>query len=214
MNEEIVDRESLMDRYVLDGMTGAERQEFESRLSWDDELREDVEFLEDIAEALSRREQNIQMMNQWKQQPRMEVNNRMKHWGWMSFAAAACAALFICVSYPYSYRGLQDRNFPDSQIRGGYGELFELIEDGQYDVALDVIGGSISELENSMPENVHKDYVQSEINYLRWAEIQALLKMKEWELAYDEVSELRMDAGIYQEKADKLYKRLKLRLRK
>lgn len=214
MNKEIVDREHLEDSYVLDGMTGSERLEFETMLEEDDELREDVEFLEDIVEALSRREQNIQAMRQWRQQSGAAANNRVKYWSRISFAAAACATLILCVYYPYSYHGLQDRNFPDFQVRGSYGELSEFIEKGQYDIALDMIGESITELEDSMSETFHKDYAQSEINYLKWSEIQILLRMREWELAYKEVSEFRMDAGVYKKKADKLYKRLKVRLRK
>lgn len=214
MNKKIVDRENLLDSYVLDGMNSAERQEFEAILGEDDELQDDLEFLEDVAEALSRRDQNIQKMKQWQAQSVSQRKIRVLNWRRISVAVAACAALFIGLSYPYSYYGLQDRGFLESQVRGGNGSLTEYVENDQYELVLDLVDDSVKELEASLSSSAHPDYVVSEINYLEWVRIQTLLKMQEYELAYIEVSAFRSDAGIYQEKADKLYKRLKLRLRK
>lgn len=214
MNKEIIDRESLLDGYVLEDMSSAERQEFEAMLEEDDELRGDLEFLEDVTEALSRRDQNIQKMKQWQAQSVSKTEIRVVNWRRISLAVAACAALFISISYPYSYYGLQDRGFLDSQVRGGYVELAEYVENDQYELVLKLVDDSVKELEASLPSSAHPDYVVSEINYLVWTKIQTLLKMREYELAYREVSAFRSDAGNYQAKADKLYKRLKLRLRK
>lgn len=214
MNKGVIDRESLLDGYVLEDMNSAERQEFEAMLEEDDELRGDLEFLEDVTEALSRRDQNIQKMKQWQAQSVSKTEIRVVNWRRISLAVAACAALFISISYPYSYYGLQDRGFLDSQVRGGSVELTEYIEKGQYELVLELIDDSVKELETSLPSSAHPDYVLSEIKYLEWTKIQTLLKTREYELAFNEVSEFRADAGIYQEKADKLYKRLKLRLRK
>lgn len=215
MNKEVMDREEMLDRYMLDSMDDAERQEFEYMMDDDDELREDMEFLKDLTEALSRRDQNIRSMKRWQQeQSGLQKNRRVVLWRRLTYAAAACALLFMCLSYPYSYYGLQDRGFLDSQARGGYDKVTEYIESARYEDALGLLNDSIMELESSLSSSVHKDYVSSEINYLEWTRIQVLLKMKEFESAYDAVSEFRSDAGIYHKKADKLYNRLKLRLRK
>lgn len=213
MNKEMIDRENLTDRYVLGCMDESECLEFKALMDEDEELEQDVAFMEALTESLGRREENIRKMKEWQTRTGSQVTGRVINFRRMSIAAAACAALFIGLSYPYSYYGLQDRGFLDSQMRGGTVELSECVENGQYGMALELIDSALAELEISLPTAAHKDYVFSEMDYLQWAKIQTLLKMSEYESAFTEVSEFRKDAGIYQQKADKLYNRLKLRLR-
>lgn len=214
MNKEVFDRENMIDRYILGEMDEDERLELDALMDEDEDFRENLAFMEALTESLERREQNVQKMKQWQAQSASRSKVLVINWRRTGFAAAACAALFISLSYPYSYNGLQDRGFLDSQVRGGSVELTEYIEKGQYELALGLVDDSVKELKASLPSAAHPDYVQSEIKYLEWTRIQTLLKLKEYEMAYGEVSAFRSDAGIYQEKADKLYKRLKVRLRK
>lgn len=214
MNREMIDREDLLDRYVLGEMDEDESLEFEALMDEDEDLREDLAFMEALTESLERREQNVQKMKLWQEQSASQTKVFVINWRRAGLAAAACAALFLSLAYPYSHYGLQDRGFLDSQVRGGSVELTEYIEKGQYELVLELVDDSVKELETSLPSSAHPDYVLSEIKYLEWTKIQTLLKTREYELAFNEVSEFRADAGIYQEKADKLYKRLKLRLRK
>ena len=94
-------------------------------------------------------------------------------------------------------------------------DVAEYVESGQYDVALSLLDEGISERMTSMSTAVNPSYIISEVQLLEWTKIQTLLKMREFERAYEEVAEFRQNAGnYYQNKADKLYKRLKTRLRK
>lgn len=237
MNVENQDRERLIDSYILGRMDDASRMEFEKLMEKDEELRDEVSFIKMVKESLDRRSENIQKMKSWEEkmhniaqysqtgtdspvscplptsdtpQPARTVSLTWKR----IVSAAACVLLFLGLSYPYSYYGLQDRNFWDQAMRGDMINLSEYIENGQYETALELIDETLEDKLASVPSSDNPDYVISECNYLEWTKIQTLLKMREFERAYDEVAEFRTDAGYYQKKADKLYKKLKLRLRK
>ena len=103
--------------------------------------------------------------------------------------------------------------------RGSLAEVIMLIENANYEKAMELIDDSIDELEATLPIVKNPDYVKGEIDYLQWARIQALLKQKDYERAFEEVDAFRTDISEYQKKnyqkkADRLYKKLKLRLRK
>lgn len=221
-----MDRESLIDRYLLGRMDASEAAGFEAMMNEDDELREEVEFMKAIKESLERRESNLQQMQRWsaefrEQEARSTAHKtRVRVLQWKTLvSAAACIALFLGLAYPYSYNGLQDREFMAMSARGTLDEVIDLMENDNYQQALDLIDGSIMDLEATLATAKDQNYVLSEIDYLEWARIQTLLKMKDYERAYESVEAFRTDLSeyqkqAYQKKADRLYKKLKLRLRK
>ena len=216
-----MERSQLIDSYVLGRMDETSRKEFETMMQEDPELREDVALVQDIRQSLIRRERNLMQLKSMKEEMARRGGyvatrsyGKVVPWKTIISVAAACMLLFVGISYPYSYYGLQDRGFMTDQIRGDIAEgLPESLAAGSYDTALDLIDASVNDLLASLPTSSHKEYVMSEIRYLEWARIQTLLKMKEYELAYDKVVTFRLDAGFFQKDADKLYKRLKVRLR-
>lgn len=217
-----MERSQLIDNYVLGRMDKASRKEVETMMQEDPELREEVALVQDIRQSLIRRERNLMQLKSMKEEMARRDEyvatgsyRKIVPWKAIISVAAACMLLCIGISYPYSYYGLQDRDFIANQMRGDLAEgLSESLEADSYDTALDLIDASVNDLLASLPTSSHKEYVMSEIRYLEWARIQTLLKMKEYELAYDEVVTFRLDAGSFQKDADKLYKRLKIRLRK
>ena len=218
MNKDNINRERLIDNYILGRMDEVSRAEFEDMMKADSELKNDVVFMQAIKESLTRRERNLmRMMEMERELQRHACTTRpasVRPFKKIFAIAAACVLLFLGLSYPYSYYGLQDMGFWDDGMRGGLIDLHEYIETGQYEIALELIDEGISERTASIMSATDQSYVVSEINYLKWGKIQTLLKMKEFEYAYAEVEEFRKDTGYYQKKADKLYKRLKVRLRK
>lgn len=228
MNSTNVDRELMIDRYLSGRMDEAELADFLAMMNDDDELREDVEFMEDIKSSLIRRDDNLQKMQQWKaeadhQENTASVTVRKTHGRvivWKTLAsAAACVALCLGLYHPFSYNGLQDHDFMAMNSRGSLAEVIMLIENANYEQAMELIDDSIDELEATLPIVKNPDYVKGEIDYLQWARIQALLKQKDYEHAFEEVEAFRTDISEYQKKnyqkkADRLYKKLKLRLRK
>jgi hypothetical protein len=228
MNNANVDRERLIDRFLSGHMDEAEVADFEAMMNDDDELREDVEFMEDIKASLVRRDSNLQKMQQWKAEVDQLENTvaatvrnthgRVIVWKTM-VSAAACVALCLGLYHPFSYNGLQDHDFMAMASRGSLDEVITLIENASYEQAMELIDDSIDELEATLPIVKNPDYVKGEIDYLQWARIQALLKQKDYERAFEEVDAFRTDISeyqkkSYQKKADRLYKKLKIRLRK
>ena len=232
------DRERMIDRYVLGRMDETELRDFEDMMQADEELRNEVVFVQMVKESLARREANLQKIKTWENAATRQetygmtgtmptrsdgnvsptiavpdVSVRTIRWKMAVSAVAACLLLFIGMSYPYSYRGLQDSDF-HMGVKGSLSKVADLLEDKKYSDALELIESSLADCEAALSDTIHKDYVCAQIDYLEWARIQTLLKMREFERAYEEVALFREDAGRYKEKADRLYKKLKIRLRK
>lgn len=233
-------RDRLIDDYVLGHMDNTTREEFEVMIQADSELQDEVILIREIRESLIRRNQNIMKMR--VMQAKIDATARLACTGtsdcapapvrnhvpaverkgirvdaWKKIISVVAACLLVCfgISYPYSYSGLQDRGFWDDNVRGGSVDVAEYVENGQYDAALRLLDEEISMRMESMPTAVNPSYIISEVQLLEWTKIQTLLKMRDFERAFEEVAEFRQDAGnYYKKKADKLYKRLKLRLRK
>ena len=228
MYKDAMERERMIDNYVLGRMDEASRAEFESMMRSDETLRKDVDFIQTLKDSLTRRDENIRKMRGWEDSrrtvehyastgtdapccpdipsmPAAPAPAMVIPWKKIASVAAACAVLFMCIYNHYSYHGLQDKAFWKESMRGDMiTDITGFVEEGQYEIALDLIRETLAE---------NPDV--AEVELLKWTEIQTLLKMRKFEEAYDEVAEFREDAGrYYQKKADKLYRRLKVRLRK
>ena len=211
-----LDRDRLIDLYILDSLDESDSKEFEDMMAADEELKDEIELMGQIVDSLRNQEENKEKMRRWEAQSAL----RVARYKWIKAisAVAACALLVIGFSYPLSYRALQDADFSDLALRGELADITVYWENEQYSQALESISEEEqwreSVLEKGEIDSERKiEYYKAELRYLHWAKIQTLLKMKEYDSAYEEVAEFRTDAGIYQKKADKLYRKLLIRTR-
>lgn len=207
-----------IDDYILGRLDENGKKTFVEEMDKDEYLRADTTLTADIADALGRREEKVMKMKKWERE--ITVRNRIRKAVIWSGAVAACVTLLLVAGWPYTYYGLQDKDFLAS--RGG--ESFESLWESQdYDKALASIEASILSSEKDMvmlaskkdeltaQESYRLEYLKLTHYELRWAKIQTLLKMRDYASAYDETSVFVTEDGPYKEKAEKLMKKLKIR---
>lgn len=218
------DRYDDIDRYMIDAMTPEEREAFVRDVESDASLRAHLHMVEDIRDSLGRRADKLSRMTEWKAENHRK-KKRVMQWTGVSIAAAVMLGVFI--SYPTSYAGLQDRRFEkelSSVIRRGDNigrDILSCWESEEYDRCLVLIHEELGEYETELdglrdlPEDEAsakaKEY-QLSMDNLAWANIQTLLKMKQYESALIAVEEYIATDGIYKDKAVVLYKKLKKKL--
>ena len=216
MNDKKSDRDRLVDMYILNRLSEAERVEFEEQMHINEELSQDVALMQSIVESLRQQDEMKQKMQAWKEIASTSQKVRSFKWVKVVSAIAACALLLIGVSYSCSYKALQDGDFDEYLLRGDLVMVIGYLENEQYSEALDFIDAEEqyreSCLSGSQTLSPNKaEYFKSELQYLQWARIQTLLRMREYDQAYEEVAAFRNNAGIYKAKAEGLYWRLKIR---
>lgn len=205
-----------IDRYIRGEMTKEEMASFQADLQKDPELKADFELTSDISAALASRAVKLEKIKGWK------AFRLRRNMTFVTIAAAACIALGGFLVYPYTYSGLQDRTMQVS--RAGGIDVTALWEEGDYEEALRVITSetgeaqaAVSELE-ALPSLSGEQTYQLELQrytiyQLKWARIQTLLRMREWDEAYRLALEFSGEDGNCREKAARLCRRLRLRVR-
>lgn len=63
-----IEDQDRIDNYLLNRMSGEERQAFERDMEQDKELREQVEFTKDIQTALKSRNEKLARMQEWQEE--------------------------------------------------------------------------------------------------------------------------------------------------
>lgn len=222
------DRYDAIDRYVTGEMTPQEQESFLSDVKQDQTLGAQLRLVEDIRDGLERRNEKLEQIRLWEEEHRAAANKRravMKFSGSLSVAAALVAGVFL--SYPTSYAGLQDREFVDEvwATRGSIVDVGTYWEDESYEECLVAIETELqakaresAELdpETMSPEvlQYNRDLIAISADYLSWANIQTLLKMRHYEEALMAVDAYIASDGDRMDKALKLQKRLRRKLRK
>ncbi|MGM9768486.1 MAG: hypothetical protein ACI3Z0_08495 [Candidatus Cryptobacteroides sp.] len=205
-----------IDRYLRGEMTKEEMAAFEAEIEKNPELRADFELTSDISAALADRAAKLDRIRSWK------AFRTRRNMTFVTIAAAACIALGGFLVYPYTYSGLQDRTMQVS--RAGGIDVAALWEKGDYDEALRKISAETEAAENAsagleaLPSLTGEQTYQLELQKytiyrLKWARIQTLLRMREWDEAYRLALEFSGEDGDCRDKALKLCRRLKLRIR-
>lgn len=209
-----------IDDYILGRLDDAEKEKFSGEMEKDQFLRADVVLTGEIAAALGRREEKIAKIKKWNRE--VVARKRLRRAVW-TVSVAACVLVMFGIWWPYSYYGLQDRDFLTSR---GSGDIYEsLWKSKNYGQALSSVDSLmlstekeialLSEKENlTLQESYHLDYIRLRQYELKWTRIQTLLKMREYSKAADEVASFALLEGPYQDKARKLEKKLKIRRRR
>lgn len=235
MNKENI--EDLIDRYVMNRMDDDERRAFENRMAADDALREEVEMMRMILESLERRSMNEAKMARWRSESelaavcamparasdeedttRSRTQRQRSVFRIVSICAAACVMLGLFICYPYSYYGLQDDEVFAylSRFSGeSYSDAMESMwEMKAYDEAVAYVDSKINELMETVCEEEYDSQARDfDVYCLSWARIQTFVKMKDYKAAYESLEEFKAKDGVYKEKAEKLYRKLRFRVR-
>lgn len=218
-----VDRYDDIDRYVTDKMTPNERESFIKELESDTALRAQVHLVEDIKGSLVRREAKVKQIKKWHQDRirKKRIQTNVIRISTISVAAALIIGAFI--SYPTSYYGLQERGFEMIIRSDSSFNLLSYWDCEKYDDCLVAIKNEIASYREAiahldsenMPIEEYEWKIEEysmQIDNLKWANIQTLLKMRRYNEALLSTEEYISSNGIRMESATKLKKKLSRKL--
>lgn len=215
MKEETLDR---IDRYLRGEMTDSEKEDFENLLAQDNTLRQRVELMRDIIDAVETRamKEHLAEMNKTQRQRR-----RFYRIGSIVAALAACLLLAVFflrvgndnvpvpVFSPFVYE-IPERGGTYSQ------DVVRMLKDGLYDEALLLID-SLETAYRSEDSLVLAKEIKTEediyihesdsiaLYHLGWLRIQALTGKKKYREVRDALERYRFLEGDYRDKADSLW---------
>lgn len=223
-----IERYDDIDRYVTDQMTPDERESFLKDVESDAALRAHLHLVEDVKGGLERRYEKLDKMQQWQEKRQDEIRKSRKIIRLSTLSVAAAIILGVFISYPTSYVGLQDRGFQKemkSMLRSsGDFSPIPYWDEKDYDACLIAIRKEIESYKDAMadldsellPEDEYKGMMELyaiQIDNLKWANIQTLLKMRRYEETLALVDEYLLSNGLRKETAIRLHKRLERKLR-
>lgn len=125
MDEKFQDK---IDNYLLNRMDDAEKAEFLREVEQDEEKKEQLEFTQNVKDAIRSREEKLQATEQFQQQYERERKTAActkqarskKKWLWISGVAAMLAVGFFAVKPIFNYESSPHHDgAPTEQMRGG-----------------------------------------------------------------------------------------------
>lgn len=222
------DNQDRIDAYLRNEMKEEERIAFEKELKTDGKLAADYAMTENIAKALSDRQEKAKKMKQWDQEIKNdEEQQKRKIWMWsIAISAAACAAILLLVFIPMNKIDSPKINGVEgySTLRGNmeYEDIDKLIDHHQYDRALLMIDSLQNAYQSSNKEYFagKRDSINEEQAYniqltklalyeLTWRKIHVLIALDRKQEALKLLESFRSEEGDYQQKADSLWNKLK-----
>ena len=222
------DNQDRIDAYLRNEMKEEERIAFEKELKTDGKLAADYAMTENIAKALSDRQEKAKKMKQWDQEIKNdEEQQKRKIWMWsIAISAAACAAILLLVFIPMNKIDSPKINGVEgySTLRGNmeYEDIDKLIDHHQYDKALLMIDSLQNAYQSSNKEYFagKRDSINEEQAYniqltklalyeLTWRKIHVLIALDRKQEALKLLESFRSEEGDYQQKADSLWNKLK-----
>lgn len=222
------DRYDDIDRYVTGKMTSDESEAFIREVEQEPTLKASLHLVEDICDGLERRQEKIDKIKSWQTENKQKSISRSKVIKWSAASIAAAVVMGVFISYPTSYSGLQDHGFEKemSTVMRSTDDfnLMAFWETEEYEGCLIAIKEEIDSYQSAidgldsekMPNDEYQDKVLSYntlIDDLQWANIQTLLRMRRYNAALSEVERYISSDGFRKDKAQKLHKRLKRKLR-
>lgn len=224
-------KQELIDRYIKDEMPAEERRQFEKLLSEDAELQEQYEFTRQLQEALKSRMEKINLMKQWEDEDAepavQKVGHRKTLW---RIVASVAAVVLVSVSL---YMYMQPSGVEMPPLNESYGDVYrssgelsqvkDLILEKRYAEALQMIdslekwtqvdekNGVKANMSDEERERIQyeQEVERQDADRLKWLKVYALMGLDRREEALQLLDELRRWNGIYQRKADSLYRLIK-----
>ena len=68
-----LDRDRLIDLYILDSLDESDSKEFEDMMAADEELKDEIELMGQIVDSLRNQEENKVKMRRWEAQSELRV---------------------------------------------------------------------------------------------------------------------------------------------
>lgn len=215
MKEETLNK---IDRYLRGEMTDREKNAFENILAGDDALRQQVELMKDIIDAVETRamKEHLAALDAVRSK-----RNKVYKIGRIVSVLAACLVLAVFflrvgddhLSIPVTIPtdlGLYERGGTHTQ------DVVKLLNDSQYGGALILIDSlrNVYRSEDSLvqskniktEEDVYVHECDSIVLYqLEWLRIQTLIGQKKYHEVRESLEQYRLQKGDYRDKADSLW---------
>lgn len=219
-----IEWQDKIDDYLLDRMSDEDRQTFEQEIANDTELKEQLEFTQDMQQAIQSRNEKLAAMKEWeddyiweKQKPPIPIKRFVY---WVSGVAAVFVVGLLIIQNVFLMPSNVDIN---GMLREGssYAYIDTLIMNEKYEEALVQIKEK-TQLNQNDSKVVSQDSLMSKETFeyemllikerqddLKWQTALALLGMGQKEEALIQLDELRNEKGVYQKDAKTLYKLVK-----
>lgn len=237
MKKEFQDR---IDNYLLHRMTEEQRKAFEQELLTDEELRDQLEFTRAVQRTVRSRNEKLEAMERWRddyvwgeanshkpiansQQSRANRTRQVLLW------TSGIVAILVAGFFIFRTLHSDEVSVPNKPIilvrngfRGGpdYSDIVRLLEEGNYEIALEAIDEQQIAVRADSCELVLKQYTDNEARAydmqivkdkyddLKWLKIQALFGLHRLDEALTLLNDLRSSEGYYRYPADSLYNQL------
>ena len=219
-----IEYQDRIDDYLLDRMTPEQRSAFDQELASNSELKEQLEFTQDMQHAMKSRNEKLEAMKEWESQG-AHTRKNVVYWV-SSIAAVLVIGLFLFPGINRMQRSpdlSEWVRFQEGVRSGGtsYSSIDSLLLRENYGDALVLIEKEISELKADSSRIVNDTTLNEDaLEYnmllfdesnddLKWMEAIALLGLDRKNEALTILDELRNKEGIYLEDAKALYRLIK-----
>lgn len=209
-----------IDKYLTSEMSGNEMAIFESELSNDLKLKEDLEFVKSLKSELKDRNEKIRLIKGIKAKQKRNVSFAIST---VSIAAAIVLGFIIVSPQLNTYSPQLDMGYYDSyRASGDITNIASLINNKEYKTAMQAIeqeeASIIQEIEvitqnSSENDSVRVKYelelAQKDQYEISWLKANALIGLKENQKAIEILNKLSQKSGAHKEDAITLLKKIK-----
>lgn len=209
-----------IDKYLTSEMSDNEMAIFESELSNDLKLKEDLEFVKSLKSELKDRNEKIRLIKGIKAKQKRNVSFAIST---VSIAAAIVLGFIIVSPQLNTYSPQLDMGYYDSyRASGDITNIASLINNKEYKTAMQAIeqeeASIIQEIEvitqnSSENDSVRVKYelelAQKDQYEISWLKANALIGLKENQKAIEILNKLSQKSGAHKEDAITLLKRIK-----
>ncbi len=231
INQEYQDK---IDQYLLGRMSEQDRLAFEQELNKDQELSKQFEFTKNVKDAIVGRSRRLSQIQEWEQAYEEKKkaaadqigSSSLRYIYWISGIAAFFIAgffLFQTELFDTKEGGIKPVSVNVSSLRGGEDNtiIANLINEGNYNSALEQIGKSLQNLKSEKRQTEQdkanideeeyiylKEVIEIQMDELKLLKAYALMGLKQTNKAIEILDELRKGEGQFQMQADSLYNEL------
>lgn len=209
-----------IDKYLTSEMSDNEMAIFESELSNDLKLKEDLEFVKSLKSELKDRNEKIRLIKGIKAKQKRNVSFAIST---VSIAAAIVLGFIIVSPQLNTYSPQLDMGYYDSyRASGDITNIASLINNKEYKTAMQAIeqeeASIIQEIEvitqnSSENDSVRVKYelelAQKDQYEISWLKANALIGLKENQKAIEILNKLSQKSGAHKEDAITLFKKIK-----
>ena len=209
-----------IDKYITSEMSDNEMAIFESELSNDLKLKEDLEFVKSLKSELKDRNEKIRLIKGIKAKQKRNVSFAIST---VSIAAAIVLGFIIVSPQLNTYSPQLDMGYYDSyRASGDITNIASLINNKEYKTAMQAIeqeeASIIQEIEvitqnSSENDSVRVKYelelAQKDQYEISWLKANALIGLKENQKAIEILNKLSQKSGAHKEDAITLLKKIK-----